>query len=207
MTPFLETEAKGYERQVRRMAKLIYSMIISLDGYTEDEHGQFGWGAPDEAVYSCINELGTSFGTYLYGRRMYETMVYWETAHTVPNQSQFELDFARQWQATDKIVYSRTLAKPRSARTKIERDFNADPVRRLKADAERDMTVDGPGLAAHALRAGLVDELQMIVCPVVVGGGKRFFPEGARLDLDLIDERRFQNGWLVLRYAVRKQRT
>jgi dihydrofolate reductase len=164
------------------MGKLIYSMLISLDGYTEDEHGQFGWGAPeDEVVHSYINELGSSFGTYLYGRRMYETMVYWEIAHTVPDQPQFVLDFARQWQSADKIVYSRSLAEPRSARTRIERDFNADAVRRLKADAERDMTVDGPELAAHALRAGLVDEFQMILCPVDVGGGKRFFPDSVRL--------------------------
>jgi dihydrofolate reductase len=186
------------------MAKLIYSMLTSLDGYTEDEHGQFGWGAPeDEAVHSYINELGSSFGTYLYGRRMYEIMVYWETVHTVPDQPQFVLDFARRWQSADKIVYSRSLAEPRSARTRIERDFNADAVRRLEADAERDMTVDGPGLAAHALRAGLVDELQMIVCPVVVGGGKRFFPDSVRLDLELVDERRFRNGVLVLRYTLR----
>jgi dihydrofolate reductase len=185
------------------MGKLIYSMITSLDGYTEDEHGQFGWGAPDEAVFSSINELGSAFGTYLYGRKMYETMVYWETAHTIPDQPQFVLDFARQWQSADKIVYSKSLAEPRSARTRIERDFNAAAVRRLKADTERDMTVDGPGLAAHALRAGLVDELQMIVCPVVVGGGKRFFPDGVRLDLELVDERRFRNGVLILRYTLR----
>jgi dihydrofolate reductase len=186
------------------MAKLIYSMLTSLDGYTEDEHGGFGWGAPDdEEVHSHINELASSFGTYLYGRRMYETMVYWETAYTVPDQPPFVLDFARQWQSADKIVYSRSLAEPRSARTRIERDFNADAVRRLKADAERDMTVDGPGLAAHALRAGLVDEFQMIVCPVIVGGGKRFFPDSVRLDLELVDERRFRNGVLILRYTLR----
>ncbi len=185
------------------MAKLIYSMLTSLDGYTEDEHGRFGWGAPeDEAVHSYINELGSSFGTYLYGRRMYETMVYWETAHTVPDQPGFVLESARQWQSADKIVFSRTLAEPRSGRTRIERTFDPDAVRRLKAIAEHDLTVDGPGLAAHALRAGLVDELQMIVCPVVVGGGKRFFPDGVRLDLKLVEERRFRNGVLVLRYAV-----
>jgi dihydrofolate reductase len=179
-------------------------MLTSLDGYTEDEDGRFGWGAPeDEAVHSYINELGSSFGTYLYGRRMYETMVYWETAHTVPDQPQFVLDFARQWQATDKIVYSRTLAEPPSARTRIERDFDADAVRRLKASAARDLTVDGPALAAHAIRAGLVDEFQMIVCPVVVGGGKRFFPDRVRQELELVEERRFRNGVLILRYAVR----
>jgi len=186
------------------MAKLIYSMLTSLDGYTEDEHGRFGWGAPeDEAVHSYINELGSSFGTYLYGRRMYETMGYWETAHTLPDQPPFVLDYARQWQAAEKIVFSRTLAEPRSTRTRTARSFDSDTVRRLKADAERDLTVDGPELAAHALRVGLVDEIQMIVCPVVVGGGKRFFPDGVRLALDLVEERRFQSGVLVLRYAVR----
>ena len=139
------------------MAKLIYSMLTSLDGYTEDEYGGVSWGAPDdEEVHSHINELASSFGTYLYGRRMYETMVYWETAHTDPDQPQFVLDWARQWQAAEKIVYSRTLAEPRSARTRIEREFEPDAVRRLKADADHDITVDGPEPAAHAIRAGLV---------------------------------------------------
>jgi dihydrofolate reductase len=186
------------------MARLIYSMLTSLDGYTEDEHGAFGWGAPeDEAVHSYVNELASSVGTYLYGRRMYETMVYWETAHRIPDQPQFVLDWGRQWQAADKIVYSRTLVEPRSARTRIERHFDPEVVRRLKAEAKHDLTVDGPELAAHALRAGLVDELQMIVCPVVVGGGKRFFPSGVRLDVELVEERRFGSGVLVLRYAAR----
>ena len=190
--------------KVRRMAKLLYSMIMSLDGYTEDEHGNFGWGAPDdEEVHSYVNELASSLGTYLYGRRMYETMVYWETAHTFQDQPQFVLDWARQWQAAEKIVYSRNLAKPRSARTRIERTFDPDAVRRLKANAEHDISVDGPELAAHALRAGLVDECQMIVCPAVVGGGKRFFPDGVRLDLELVEDRRFGNGVVVLRYASR----
>jgi dihydrofolate reductase len=186
------------------MAKLIYSMLTSLDGYTEDEHGDFGWGVPeDEEVHSYVNELASSVGTYLYGRRMYETMVYWETAHTIPDQPQFVLDWARQWQAAEKIVYSRTLAEPRSARTRIEREFDPEAVRRLKAAAEHDITVDGPELAAQAIRAGLVDEFQVIVCPVVVGGGKRFFPDGARLDLELVEERGFRNGVVALRYAVR----
>jgi dihydrofolate reductase len=177
---------------------------MSLDGYTEDEHGDFGWSAPeDEQVHSYINELAASVGTYLYGRRMYDTMVYWETADTIPGQPQFVLDWTRQWQAADKIVYSRTLGEPRSARTRIEREFDPDAVRRLKAGAQHDITVDGPELAAQALRAGLVDEIQMIVCPVVVGGGKRFFPQGVRLGLELLEERRFGNGVVVLRYAVR----
>ena len=186
------------------MAKLIYSMFTSLDGYTEDEQGDFGWGFPeDEAVHSYINELGASLGTYLYGRRMYEMMVYWETAHTVPGQLKFVLDYARQWQAAVKIVYSRTLAEPRSARTRIERAFDPDSVRQLKAAAKHDMSIDGPELAAQAIKAGLVDEFQLILCPLIVGGGKRFFPDGVRLDLKLVEERRFGNGVVILRYAVR----
>ncbi len=186
------------------MAKLIYGMITSLDGYTEDERGDFGWGAPDEGVHSYITELASSVGTYLYGRRMYETMVYWETADAIPDQPQFILDWARQWQAAEKIVYSRTLAKHRSARTRIEREFDGNAVRRLKADSPHDLSVDGPELAAQAIRSDLVDEFQMIICPVIVGGGKRFFPEGVRLDLELMEERRFGNGVIVLRYAVRR---
>ena len=186
------------------MARLIYSMIQSLDGYTEDEDGKFGWGAPnDEAVHSYINELASSVGTYLYGRRMYDTMVYWETAHTVPDQPPFVLDWARQWRAAEKVVYSRTLAERRSERTRIEREFEPEAVRRLKAEAGHDITVDGPELAAHALRAGLVDEIQTIVCPVVVGGGKRFFPEGVRLDLELLETQRYDGGVVVTRHAVR----
>ena len=187
------------------MGKLIHSMLTSLDGYTEDEHGRFGWGAPqDEEVHSFINALASSIGTYLYGRRMYETMVYWETAHTIPGQPQFVLDWARQWQAAEKIVYSRTLTEPRSARTRIEREFDLDAVRRLKAEAKHDISVDGPELAAQAIRAGLVDGFHMIVCPVIVGGGKRFFPDGVRLDLELLEERRFASGVLILRYGVRR---
>ena len=186
------------------MAKLIYGMIQSLDGYTEDKNGKFGWGAPeDESVHTYVNELASSVGTYLYGRRMYETMVYWETAHELPDEPQFIYDWARQWQAAEKIVYSRTLSEPRSARTRIEREFSPDAIRRLKEDTPHDMTVDGPELAAQAIRAGLVDEFQMIVCPVIVGGGKRFFPDDVRLKLELIEERRFGNGVVALRYAVR----
>jgi dihydrofolate reductase len=184
------------------MVKLIYSLIMSLDGYTEDVHGDFSWGAPDEEVHAYVNELASSLGAYLYGRKMYEIMVYWETAHLMPDQSPLELDWARQWQAAEKIVYSKTLTEPRSARTRIEREFDPDAVRQFKDNAAHDIAVAGPELAAHALRAGLVDELQMIVCPVVVGGGKRFLPEGVRLDLALVEERRFGNGVVVLRYGV-----
>jgi len=186
------------------MAKLIYGMITSLDGYIEDEHGDFSWGAPeDEDEHTYINDLASSVGTYLYGRRMYETMGYWETALTIPDQPPFVRDWARQWQAAEKIVYSRTLAEPRSARTRIEREFDPDAIRRIKADLQHDITVNGPELAAQALRSGLVDELQMIVCPVVVGGGKRLLPDGVRMNLERIEQRGFGNGVVVLRYAVR----
>jgi dihydrofolate reductase len=185
-------------------ARLIYSMIASLDGYTEDKDGQFGWGAPeDEEVHAYVNELASSVGTYLYGRKMYEIMVYWETAHTVPNQPKVVLDWTRQWQAAEKIVYSKTLGEPSSQRTRIERAFDPDAVRQLKAEAEHDIAIAGPDLAAQAIGAGLVDDIQLIACPLIVGGGKRFFPEGVRLDLELIGERRFDNGVVVLRYAVR----
>ena len=186
------------------MAKLIYSMVMSLDGYTEDEHGRFDWGvAGDAELHTDICELVSTFGTYLFGRKMYEMMVYRETAHMLPDQPQYVLDFARQWQATEKIVYSKTLAEPRSARTKIERSFEPDAVRRLKADAGLDIAVSGPEFAAHAIHAGLVDELLMIVCPVVVGGGKRFFPDGVQLDLELVEQQQLRKGVMALRYAVR----
>jgi dihydrofolate reductase len=182
---------------------LIYSMLMSVDGYVEDEHGRFGFAQPDEEVHAYINQLELSVGTYLYGRRMYESMVYWETAHTVPNLPHFLRDWTRLWQAADKIVYSRTLAEPRSVRTRVEREFDPDVVRRLKGGARHDITVNGPALAAHALRAGLVDEIQMFICPAVVGAGKRFFPDRVRLKLELVDEHRFRNGVVFLRYVVR----
>lgn len=185
------------------MAKLIYSMLMSLDGYIEDEQGNFGWAAPDEGLHAYINKLASTVGTYLYGRRMYETMVYWETAHEVPNQPPAILDWARQWQAAEKIVYSTTLAEPRSARTRIEREFAPDVIRQLKANAHQDITVDGPHLAAQAIREGLVDEFHLILCPVIVGGGTPFFPDGVRLDMELIEEHHFDSGVVVLRYAVR----
>ncbi|QUQ71860.1 dihydrofolate reductase family protein [Kutzneria sp. CA-103260] len=184
------------------MAKLIYSMLMSLDGYVEDADGRFGWSAPSEEVHSFVNELATPIGTYLYGRRMYETMVFWETVPMEPDQPRFALDWARHWQGADKIVYSTTLSEPSSARTRIEREFHPDAVRRLKAESDRDIAVAGPALAARALSAGLVDECHLLVSPVVVGGGKRFFPDGVRLDLELVDERRFTDGVVFLRYAT-----
>jgi dihydrofolate reductase len=185
------------------MGKLIYSLATSLDGFVSDPAGNFGWGAEEEEVHEFVNKQFRSIGTNLYGRRMYETMVYWETAHTVPEQSPFELEFARIWQGTDKIVYSTTLTEVASARTRIERTFDADAVRKLKAESDLDIAVDGPHLAAHAIRAGLVDEYQLFVTPVIVGGGNPFFPDDVRVDLELWDERRFGNGVVYLRYGVK----
>jgi dihydrofolate reductase len=184
------------------MARLIYSAIMSLDGYVADEHGDFDWAAPDEEVHAFVNDLERPVGTYLYGRRMYETMVYWETAHTIADQRPVSQDFTRIWQAAEKVVYSRTLAAVSSGRTRIERDFDPAAVRRMKASAERDITVGGPELAAHAIRAGLVDEWQLFVVPVLVGGGTRALPEDVRLTLDLLEARRFGSGVVLLRYRT-----
>jgi dihydrofolate reductase len=185
------------------MAKLIYTAIASLDGYTADEDGNFDWAEPDEEVHRFVNDLERPVGTYLMGRRMYEVMVYWETAHTVAGQPGHMLDYAEVWQAADKVVYSRTLATPASARTRIERDFDPDAVRRLKEAAAADLTVGGPELAAQALGAGLVDECHLFLSPVVVGGGTRAFRDGAGLRLELLDERRFGNGAIYLRFRTR----
>ena len=186
------------------MAKLIYSMFASLDGFVEDPDGRFGWAAPSEEVHAFANEIGASVGTYLYGRRMYETMLFWETAHEIPGLGDVERDWARLWRDTEKVVYSTSLDAPRSERTRIERSFDPNAVRALAAAAERDVAVAGPELAASAIEAGLVDEVHVIVAPVVVGGGKRLFPMGSRLDLRLVEHRAFENGFVALRYAARE---
>jgi dihydrofolate reductase len=185
------------------MAKLIYSAITSLDGYVADEDGNFDWAAPDEEVHSFVNDLERPVGTYLYGRRMYEVMVYWEAADTVGDQPAAIQDFAEIWQAADKIVYSKTLEEVSSARTRIERDFNIEAIRQLKASAERDLTVGGPDLAAQAIKAGLVDEYQLFLSPIMVGGGKQALPDDVRVELELLEERRFGNGTVYLRYRTR----
>jgi dihydrofolate reductase len=185
------------------MGKLIYSAITSLDGYVADEEGNFDWAAPDEDVHSFFNDLERPIGTYLYGRRMYETMVYWETAHTLPGQEPVVEDFAEIWQAADKIVYSKTLETVSSARTRIERDFDAEAVRQLKASAERDITVGGPGLAGQAIKAGLVDEYHLFLTPIVVGAGKQSLPDNVRVKLELLDERRFGGGVVHLHYRTK----
>jgi dihydrofolate reductase len=182
--------------------KLIYSAIASLDGYIEDRAGAFDWAAPDEAVHAFVNDLERPVGTYLYGRRMYETMVYWDTAHELPDPSAAVRDFTDIWQAAHKIVFSKTLEAVSSARTVIERNFDPDAIRRLKANAEHDVTVGGADLAGQALAAGLVDELQLFSMPVLVGGGKRSLPGDVRADLELLDSRRFDSGVVFRRYAV-----
>jgi dihydrofolate reductase len=185
------------------VAKLIYSAISSLDGYVADEDGNFDWAVPDEDVHAFINDLDRPVGTYLYGRRMYETMVGWETDPTLADRSPLMRDFAQIWRAADKIVYSRTLERVTSARTRIERDFDPEAVRRMKAAAGRDLTVGGPDLAAHAIKAGLVDEWRLFVTPIVVGGGKRSVPDNVRVKLELLDERRFKGGVVYLHYRTR----
>ncbi|TDQ50296.1 dihydrofolate reductase family protein [Actinorugispora endophytica] len=185
------------------MAKLIYSSLASLDGYIADEDGRFDWAAPDEEVHAFVNDLQRPIGTYLYGRRLYETMAVWETDPGLADRSPVMRDFAEQWRAADKIVYSTTLEAVRTSGTRIERDFAPGSVRRMKASAERDLAVGGPGLASHALAAGLVDEFHLFITPVAVGGGRRFLPDGVRLRLRLLDERRFGNGMVYLRYHVR----
>ncbi len=185
------------------MADLIYSAITSLDGYVADREGNFDWAAPDEEVHAFVNDLERPIGTYLYGRRMYEVMRYWETAHTVTGQTPSVLDYAELWQAADKVVYSTTLATASTAKTRIERDFDTEAVRTLKTSANRGLSVGGPALAALAFRAGLVDELRWFVTPVVVGGGTPWLPDDVRAELELTDQRRFAGGVVFLRYRTR----
>lgn len=185
------------------MGKLIYSMITSLDGYVNDHDGKFGWAEPDTESHAFINERSHSIGTYLYGRRMYQMMVFWETFQGSPDMPPPYEDYARIWRAADKIVYSTTLDEPASARTRIERDFDPEAVRRLKAESELDISIDGPTLAAQAIRAGLVDEYALYVAPVIVGGGNPFFPQDVPVDLKLLEEQRLGSGMMYLRYGVR----
>ena len=185
------------------MARLIYSAIASLDGYIADEDGKFDWAKPDEEVHSFINDLGRPVGTYLLGRRMYEVLAYWDDPPALDEQPSFVQEFAEIWQAADKVVYSRTLETARTARTRIERAFDPETIRQVKAQSDRDVTVGGPDLAAQAIRAGLVDDFQMFVVPVVVGAGKQSLPRDGRIELELLDERRFRNGTVFLHYRTR----
>jgi dihydrofolate reductase len=185
------------------VAKLIYSAITSLDGYVNDESGGFSWAKPDEEVHSFENELERQIGTYLYGRRLYEVMRYWQDPPDLASQAPYIKDYAEIWQAADKVVYSRSLESPSTPRTRLEREFDAEAVGQMKEAAEADLSVGGPGLAAEALRAGLVDELHQVLYPVVVGGGTHWLPGGLRLDLELLDERRFAGGAVHLYYRAR----
>lgn len=186
------------------MARLIYNAIASLDGFIEDADGKFGWAAPDDEVHAFVNELERPVGTYLLGRRMYETLAFWEDPPNLADPPAAEQEFAEIWSGADKVVYSRTLEAPSTARTRIERDFDVAVVRQLKSTASSDLSVGGAELAGRAIVAGLVDELQLLLVPVLVGGGKRALPEGSsRSDLELLDERRFRAGTVYLRYRLR----
>lgn len=187
------------------MVDLVYTANASVDGYTEDPDGRIDWSAPDEEVFSFIRELERPAGTYLYGRRMYEAMLYWETA--IPDEAYIR-EFAELWRNADKIVYSRSLESVSSARTSLEHDFDPEAVRRLKAAAARRITIGGANLAGQALAAGLVDELRLLTVPVVLGGGKSWHPRGVNLPLRLLETRRFASGVVYLRYRLdSEQRT
>jgi len=185
------------------MANLIYSVVTSLDGYVADEDGNFDWSAPDEEVHTFVNDLERSTGTYLYGRRIYEVMVFWETFAAHSDQPAYLQDYTDIWRAADKIVYTTTLERALSARTRVERHFDPEAVRMMKAAAGRDLSVGGPDLAAQAVRAGLVDEYHLFVTSVTVGGGRHFFPKGVPAKLELLDEHRFGNGVVHLHYCTR----
>ncbi|HEV3227229.1 MAG TPA: dihydrofolate reductase family protein [Acidimicrobiales bacterium] len=184
------------------MAKLIYVSNVSLDGYIEDPHGGFNWTAPDDELFAFITDLVRPVGTYLYGRRMYDTMAVWETDPALAAQSELMADFANVWQTADKVVYSTTLDAVSTANTRLERNFDPASVRDVKASATSDLTVGGAHLAAHALKAGLVDECHLFIRPVLVGGGKPALPSDTRVDLELLDDRRLSNGVVYLRYRV-----
>jgi dihydrofolate reductase len=183
------------------MAKLIYSAIASLDGYTNDADGRFDWLAPDEEVHAFVNECERPIGTYLYGRRMYDIMVAWETMDATGSSPAMR-DYQQIWQAAEKVVYSRTLANAASARTRIEREFDPEAVRALKASAGSEISIGGPELAGQAIAAGLVDEISLFLNPIVTGGGNPALPDGVRLSLELVDERRFGNGVVYVSYAA-----
>ncbi|HEU5440193.1 MAG TPA: dihydrofolate reductase family protein [Ktedonobacterales bacterium] len=184
------------------MARLIYTALMSLDGYIADEDGNFDWAEPDEEVHTFINELERQVGTYLFGRRLYEVMLAWEDPRAFASQPPYIQDYAATWQAADKVVYSKTLEAVSSARTRIERDFDPAAIGQMKATAERDIAVGGPDLAAQAFAAGLVDECHLFIAPILVGGGKPALPHHVRLSLELLDNRRFGNGVVHLHYRT-----
>jgi dihydrofolate reductase len=186
------------------MGTLIYSALASLDGYIEDEGGQFDWAAPSEEVHAFINDLTRPIGIHLYGRKMYDVMLVWETDPALAAQSPLMEDYAQLWQAADKVVFSRTLHMVSTSRTRLEREFDPEAIRRMKAHEERDLVIGGPELAAHAFRANLIDECQLFLVPFSVGGGKRCLPDGLRLRLELLEQRTFADGTVYLRYLVKR---
>jgi dihydrofolate reductase len=181
------------------VGKLVYATLCSLDGFVADEQGDFGWAAPDEEVHAAVNDIERTVGTQLYGRRMYDVLTAWET---MESDEPVIRDFAEIWRGADKVVYSRTLEEPRSARTRIEREFDPEAVRALKESAESDISIGGPELAGQAIAAGLVDELHLFLSPVIVGAGNPALPSGVRVRLELLSERRFAGGVVQLHYAV-----
>jgi len=183
------------------MAKLVYSMLMSLDGYVADKSGDFQGLTPDEEVFAFVNDLVRAEGTYLYGRRMYEIMTFWESV-PLENEQPFFVDFAHIWRAAEKVVFSRTLKAPVSANTRIEKTFDPLAVQQMKASAERDLSIAGPMLAGEAFRAGLVDECHMLVVPTAMGGGTPAFPPDFRLEMALQEERHFRSGVVYLHYRV-----
>ena len=185
------------------MAKLIYATPTSLDGYIADENGSPDWAAPDEEGFAFITDLLRPIGLYLYGRKMYDTMAIWETPDAIPGLTSAMLDFARIWQAADKIVYSKSLETVSTPKARLEREFDPQAVRNLKTQSPHDVSVAGPNLAAQAIRAGFVDEYHLLVVPMMRGGGKRVLPSDVCVKLDLLDERRFANGMVHLRYHTR----
>jgi dihydrofolate reductase len=189
------------ETEERSVAKLIYSCLMSLDGYNEDEAGGFDWAAPDEAVHAFVNDLARPIGTQLLGRRTYDVLAVWDTMDLTAEPRPM-VDFQAIWKASDKVVYSRSLDSVEAPRTRLEREFVPEAIRALKASSDRDIGIGGPRLAAQALRAGLVDELQLFLAPVVIGGGNRSLPDDLRLDLNLQTERRFEGGTVYLQYGV-----
>ncbi len=184
------------------MAKLIYSTLMSLDGYVADERGNFDWVIPSDEVHAFVNDLLRPIGTHLYGRRLYEVMRVWETIDELPDQPAVVLDFASIWQAADKVVFSRTLETVSTARTRLERSFDPEAVRRMKEASSHDLVIGGPELAAHAFAARLVDDLHVLLAPVIVGGGTRALPDRIRLDLELAEERRFANGMVYVHHRT-----
>lgn len=184
------------------MASLIYSVISSLDGYIEDQSGNFDWAAPDQEVHAFVNDMERPVGTYIYGRRMYQTMLFWEKPENLAGEPPVMQDFATIWRSADKLVFSRTITAVSSARTRLKRQFDPGSIARMKATSGKDISIGGPELAAVAIRNGLVDELRLLLAPIIVGGGKPSLPRDLRVRLELVEQRRFDNGVVYLDYAV-----